>query len=241
MISKINGIVLSIVRHNDRTNIVTLYTRERGRVSLLTSASTGKSGRLRNARLSPLAWVSSDVNFHENRELQYLGSISSPMPWRNLYFDPEKAPIVIFLSEFLTKILKTSESDHPTWEFLIDTLSTLDGLEGSPANFHLAFLIRYLSIAGIAPDVTGYQQGDLFDMRAAEFTPNHPGHSDYMPPAETALIPILMRINYRNMSRFRFNVDQRRRLLRVLIRYYSLHLPISTDLKSLDILSELYI
>ncbi|MDE6271652.1 MAG: DNA repair protein RecO [Muribaculaceae bacterium] len=240
MLTKIHGIVLSIIRHNDKNNIVNVYTAERGRVSFLSSASAGRSGRLRNARLAPLALIESEVNFRENRDLQYLGPISTPHPWQNIYFDPGKAPIVIFISEFLGKILRTSEADRPIWEFLINTLHNLDIAEKGLANFHLAFLIRFLTIAGISPDPSTMQSGNLFDMRSAEFTPLHPGHNDIIAPDEASIIPTLLRINYENMRHFRFNVGQRRRLLRQLIRYYSLHLPISTDLKSIDILAELY-
>ncbi|MBD5295965.1 MAG: hypothetical protein HDS25_06560 [Bacteroides sp.] len=240
MITKIHGIVLSVVKHNDRNNIVTLYTAERGRVAFLSPTSSGKSGRMRNARLSPLALVESEVNFRENRDLQYLGAISTPRPWKNLYFDPAKAPIVIFLSEFLSKLLRTSEADSSTWNYLLYALTALDSNSHTCANFHLAFLLRMLPIAGISPDDADWQPGDLFDMRSAEFTPVHSGHSDILSPDETRLIPLLMRMNFRNMHLYRFNIGQRRRLLRLLIHYYSLHLPIPTDLKSLDILAELY-
>lgn len=240
MITRIHGIVLSVVRHNDRSDIVTLYTAERGRVAFVSSAGTGKAGRLRKARLAPLALIESDVNFKGNRDLQTLAAVATPNPWRELYFDPRKAPVVFFLSEFLNRGLRTSEPDAVTWRFLISAISTLDSSSGNLANYHIAFLIRYLHIAGIAPDTGGMQPGDLFDMRTAEFTPVHPGHRDILLPGEAALVPLMMRMNFGNMARFRFNIAQRRRLVAALLHYYSIHLPISVDLKSLDVLSELF-
>ncbi|MDE5843601.1 MAG: DNA repair protein RecO [Muribaculaceae bacterium] len=240
MITKIHGIVLSIVRHNDRNNIVTLYTAERGRVSCLSSASPGKSGRLRNARLQPLALIESSINFRENRDLQFLGNISTPAPWRDIYFNPVKAPLVIFLSEFLRKVLQNSEPDKHIWNYIIASLSALDETQHSIANYHISFLVGLLHFIGIAPDDSDCAPGDFFNLRTSEFTPEHPGHNDILHPDEAALIPLLMRINFRNMHRYRFNVDQRRRLLRVLINYYAIHLSISPDLKSLDILSEIF-
>ncbi len=240
MVTKIHGIILSLIRHNERNNIVTLYTSERGRMSLLSPVSSGKSGRMRNARLAPLALIETDVNFRSNRDLQFLGAIATPSPWRNLYFDPRKAPIVIFLSEFLSKLLRTSEADPSMWNYLLSSLSILDDIEEGLANFHLAFMLRLLHIVGIAPDATDWQKGDFFNMRTAEFTPVHPGHSDILSADETAYIPLLMRMNFGNMQRFKFNASQRRRLVRVLMQYYSLHLPIRADLRSLDVLTELY-
>lgn len=239
MITKIHGIVLSVVSHNDRNNVVTLYTAERGRIAFLSPVSSGKSGRMRKARLFPLAMIEADINFRQNKNLQYLGTVATPSPWRNLYFDPKKAPIVIFLTEFLSKILRTSEPDPLTWNYIISSLATLDSLSSGLANYHLAFLVGFLHIAGIAPDISQYKADDLFDMRAAEFISHHPGHHDFINTSEAALIPLIMRINFDNLSRYKLNVNQRRRILNGLMKYYSLHLPITSDFKSLDILSEL--
>ncbi|MDE6812144.1 MAG: DNA repair protein RecO C-terminal domain-containing protein [Muribaculaceae bacterium] len=240
MITKIHGIVLSVVRHNERNNIVTLYTAERGRMACLSSAAAGKSGRLRNARLQPLALIESNINFRENRDLQFLGAVTAPAPWRDLYFNPAKAPIVIFISEFLRKILQNSEQDRNIWNYILSAIATLDKAAGGIANYHISFLIGLLHFIGIAPDVSDYSEGDLFNMRTSEFTPRHPGHGDVLSPEETALIPLLIKMNFRNMAHFRFNVVQRRRLLRILLNYYAIHLSVSPEMKSLDILSELF-
>lgn len=240
MLTKIHGIVISLIRHDERNNILTLYTAERGRMTLLSSASRSRSGRLRNARLAPMALIEADINIRENRELQFLGSFSTPAPWKNIYFDPVKAPVVIFLSEFLSKILRTSGSDLPTWQFLVKALTVLDEINEGVANYHLAFLIRFLEFAGIEPDARNYRTGNIFDLRAGDFTDMNPGHRDILSLDETALMPKFLRMNFENMGRFRFNVAQRRRLLRVIIDYYSLHLPISPHLKSLEVLSELF-
>lgn len=240
MITKIHGILLSSVKHSDKSNIVTLYTAEKGRVSFVSSVGTGKSGKVRNARLSPLALIESNVNFHANRDLQFLGAVSTPSPWRNIYFDPIKAPIALFLSEFLNKILRTSEADKATWHFLISAISALDNAHKGLANYHIAFLIRFMEVAGILPDIKDFDKFDCFDLRTAEFTPKRPAHTDILNAEITELLPILLRMNFRNMHLYRLRGEQRRMIIGLLLRYYSLHLPISTDFKSLDILTEIF-
>lgn len=237
---KLHGIVLSIVKHNERNNVITLYTAERGRVACLSPAGSGKSGRLRNARLMPLALIESEINFRENRELQFLGSVAISEPWRDLYFNPSKAPIVIFISDFLRRVLHNSEPDTHLWNFLTDSLRILDAARESTANFPIAFMIRMLHFIGIAPDPSDYQPLDYFNMRNAEFTPVRPEHGDVVDLEEARSIPILMKMNFRNMTKFKMNAGQRRRLLRTLIKYYSIHLPIPGEMKSLDVLAEIF-
>lgn len=240
MLTKIHGIILSVIRHNDRHNIVSLYTAERGRISLLSPIGKGRTGALRNARLSPLALIETEINFKSNRELQTLGAFSISTTWRNIYFDPIKTPIVFFLSEFLSRILRTAENDLPTWHFIVKALVTLDHIDKGIANFHLAFLVRFMKIAGIDPDTTSYIPGAIFDLRTAEFVNIIPSHRDFLNQTESEVILNLMRINFRNLHLFKFTGEQRRLIINKIIKYYSLHLPISTEFKSLDILTELF-
>lgn len=240
MLIKLRGIVLQTIRHNDTTDIVTLFTEQRGRVTLLSRGGTSRSARLRRARLYPLALVDTEVNFRENRDLQFLGETECPHPWRNLCFDPMKSAMTVFVSEFLNKILRTSEPDAPMWLYVLRSVHALDSLTRGMANFHLAFLIGMLPLAGIRPDLSTYDEGRLFDLRAGVFTDLSPMHRDILPVSEAAAIPGLMRINYRNMHLFRLNVEQRRHILSRLMRYYSIHLPLTDDIRSLPVLREIF-
>lgn len=246
MIQKIRGLVVNTVRHNDRHNIITLFTEQRGRVAFLCPAGCGKTARMRAARLAPMALVETDVNFHESRDLQFIGSISTPHPWRNLYFDPMKSAMTLFLSDFLNRLCRTSEADTPLWTFLLQSLHSLDIMERGTANFHIAFLIRLLPLLGISPDTDTYSDGLYFDMANACFTdPMTPGlpaidRRALIYPEDAAFIPTLSRISYRNLSRFRLNRDSRQKITSLLLRYYSLHLPLPESLPSLDVLHELF-
>ena len=242
MIEKIRGLVLHTVRHNDKNNIVTLFTEKRGRVAFLTSAGGGKAARMRNARLAPMALIESDVNFRENRDLQYLGSVNTPHPWRDIYFDPMKSAMAFFLSDFLNRLFRTSDSDPALWQWLLHSLQSLDGMQRGLPNFHIAFLAGMLPFVGIAPDIDTYSPGRVFDLRDGVFTDSAPlSHHDWIDPRESAFIPTLMRIDYRNLHLYRLNGENRRRILGILMRYYSIHLPISADLPSLDILHDLFV
>jgi DNA repair protein RecO (recombination protein O) len=49
-----------------------------------------------------------------------------------------------------------------------------------------------------------------------------------------------MRLNYETMGLFAMNRQQRQRCLAIVMDYYRLHLPDFPQLKSLDILQELF-
>ena len=240
MIIPIRGIVLQTIRHNDSSDIVTLFTEQRGRMSFVLRAGSSRSGRIRRARLSPLAIVETEVNFRANKDLQILGEISTPHPWRNLYFDPMKGAMTIFLAEFLNKVLRTTEADLPIWNYLLYAINSLDILERGIANYHIAFLTGLLPFVGIAPDLRTYREGSCFDMQAGVFEDLTPAHRNVILPAEAAVIPQMLRMNFRNMSRYRLNVGERRHLLYWMMRYYSVHLPVDDNMRSLEVLQEVF-
>ena len=239
-IEKIQGIVTDVIRHTDRHNVVTLFTRSRGRVSFVSAAGGGKGGRMRNARLQLFSVIEADVNFRESRDLQLLGSVRPITVWRDLYFNPVKSSIVMFLSDFLNRYLRDAQPDPLFWDYVSDALRDLDRRSRGLANFHIAFLIGMMNFAGIFPDLTDWETGDWFDMRAGLTVAEKPLHSDCLEPCFTDSLPILLRMSLNNCHLYKFNSSQRGAFLHELLHYYGIHFPGLNNLKTLDILSELW-
>lgn len=241
MNEKIRGIVLGTVRHNDRHNIVTFFTRERGRMGFLNPVGTGKSARLKNARLQPLALVDADVRIVPSKDLVLLSRFSSPYVWKSIYFNPTKQAIVLFLQEFLNKLLRSSAPDEALFDYITRAINVLDLAQPERvANLHIAFMIGLLKPIGIFPNLEDWEEGDWFDMRGGEFTAERPLHNDWLSPADSKFLPLLSRMTMSNAYRFRFTSENRRQLLNQLIRYYSIHFPGIGQLNSLDVLTEVY-
>ena len=207
---KIAGIVLDVKKHNDRNNIVTLYTRSRGRMTFVSPVGTGRSAAARYARLLPLSAIETDVN------------------------------VALFLSEFLNRLLRESAPDERMWDFIFNSIRLLDNMEKATANFHLAFLISLMPYSGIFPDTSGYEEGDSFDMRSASFEAFLPAHGDCLTGDEARAVVTLSRMTFYNARLFRLTPPQRTRALRQILKYYSIHYPGTSQLKSLDVLTEIF-
>lgn len=239
-IEKIEGIVTDVVKHSDRHNVVTLYTRTRGRVSLLSSAGGGKTVQLRNAALMPLSVVSADVNFNPTRELQFLRRFSRERLWKDIYFNPVKSSVAMFLAEFLNAYLRQSAPDAILWDFIVGAVGRLDRMRGGMANYHIGFLVEFLGYAGIRPDLTEWREDAWFDMQGGMMTLSPPPHRDRLTPSESQKLPLLARMNLRTASLIRMTAEQRRQLLRGLLHYYSIHFPGLGNLKSPAVLAEVF-
>lgn len=240
MNEKIQGIVLGVIRHSDRHNIASVYTRSRGRMSFLTSAGGTPAARRRNAMLQPLALIEADVRIRAGVDLQTLGQFSCPGVWSDIYFNPAKRSTAIFLSEFLMKLLADSSPDPDTWDYIRSSLERLDGMDGYAPNFHIAFLTGLLRHAGIWPALETWRPGRRLDLQAGIFT-DFPSVRDIaLDPDESKMAMTLSRITFANMHRFRFTGTGRRHTLSLILRYFGIHFPGTDRLKSLEILQEVF-
>lgn len=241
MIETLKGIVLGVVRHNDTGSVVTLYTPTRGRVSLLSTAGQGRAGKLRRAALMPLTVVETQVRFNNIRELQRMGRVAMLETFPALYSDPVKSCVAMFVSEFLSRLLRDTVPDPAQWEFIRHSVRVLEESgQSGVANFHIAFLTGLTTFAGIRPDVSGAASEGVFDMRAGEFTRAMPLHTDVLMGAEARFVTLLDRMTFSNMHRFRFSRAQRTEVLGRLLQYYSIHLPGTSALRSVDILRAMF-
>ena len=237
---KITGIVLNVRKYNDRNCIVTLYTRERGRLSFISPLGSGKSANVRRARLQPLSVISTEINYKTTSELQRLGSIANAEVWTNMYFHPIKSSLVLFISEFLYKLLNATMPDPQLFDFLIDSLRLLDGMEENITDFHIPFLVSLLSFSGIQPDARGYRPGYVFDFASGGFVPEFEANGIFLSGEEATAVSFIARINFSNMKRLRLNSMNRRQILYGLLNYYSYHFPGLGSLKSPEILREVF-
>ncbi|MDE6009605.1 MAG: DNA repair protein RecO C-terminal domain-containing protein [Muribaculaceae bacterium] len=239
MIEKISGIVLDVTRHSDRHNVVTLFTRSRGRISFLSGAGGGRAGRLRNSRLQLLSVIETDINFRQNAELQKLGAFSLSYIWSGIYFHPVKSMITLFISDFLNRLLRASMSDPALYDYIVNSLRLFDGMEQGAFDFHIAFLASLLPFMGIQPDSSDWHPGSYFDMRNGTFTDHRPPHVDFLQGDEARVAAQMSDIDFANISALSLDHASRRTLLDTLMRYYSIHYPGISSLPSLDILRQL--
>lgn len=240
MTEKFTGIVIDITRHTDKHNIVTLFTRSRGRVSFLSPASGGKTGKLRHARLQPLAVIEGDIRFKQNSELQRLGTFSLHTVYTDLYFNPVKQMLAMFLSEFLNRLLRASMPDEAMWDYVYESIRYLDAMDRHLADFHIVFMASLLPFAGIQPDPTDFREGYFLDMQAGVFTSTRPLHRDYLQGEDARLAALLCRINFSNFKVLRLTSEIRMRILERILHYYSLHFPGTGNLKSLSVIHEVF-
>ena len=67
-----------------------------------------------------------------------------------------------------------------------------------------------------------------------------PFHRDYLSAEDTTLLATFCRMDYSNMHVFKMSHIDRNRLVDVVLSYYRLHVPKFPELKSYNVLKDLY-
>ncbi len=240
MLVKTEAIVLHSIKYGETRLIVDVFSRESGRISLITSMPKTQKGRLKKQYFQPMTLLEITYDQRQRVQLQQLKDARLLFPWTTIPFSPEKLALSLFVAEFLYHALRSEQQSVSLFHYVIDSLQWLDMAERGYANFHLTFLMRMSRFLGFFPNLENYTPGCVFDLRAGTFINNIPLHHDYLQPEESGLIHLLMRMDYPTMHVYRFSHHERNRIVEVLLHYYRLHIPQFPELKSLQVLRDLW-
>lgn len=241
MLQKTRGIVLHALKYKDTSFIVDIYTELSGRMSFLVPVPRTRKAAVKPSLFQPLALVEIEADIRPNSTLQRIKEAKLFQPFTTLPFHPVKSSIALFLAEFLYRAVREESENAPLFGYLLHSILWLDTCERGVANFHLVFLMRLSRFLGLYPNLDNYVSGSYFDLLNAAFTPLRPlHHSHYLAPEEAARLSTLMRMNYDTMHLFRMTRVERTRCLALLDEYYRLHLPTFPELRSLEVLKELF-
>lgn len=241
MLQRTAGIVLRTLKYKDGYLIADVYTEMCGRASFQVPVPRSRKSLVKSVLFQPLAMVELEADFRPSTSIYKVKEVKSLHPFVSLPYDPRKSAIAFFLAEFLYRAVREEAQNGPLFAYLHHSIVWLDECTSGFANFHLVFLMRLSRFLGLYPNLDEYQEGFYFDMQAACFTPLRPlTHTHFLSPAEAARLPLLLRMNYETMHLFALNREERMRCLLLMNDYYRLHLPGFPELKSLEVLRELF-
>ena len=238
MKEKITAVTLGLIRYSDGFNIATLYTRHRGRVAALVPA-----GKRRTAPpLLPMSVIEGELTVRNGASVGRLSRYSYLEVPSGIMGDVRKNAVALFLSEFLSRLLREEQGDEALWEFLCMSLRLLDGEtdETAIANFHIVFMSNMLYFSGIQPDTEGYGAAKWFDCRAGRYVDLRPSHHDVLPPDLNRWPTLLERLNFANSRALRLSGRDRYELACGILRYYAVHVPGMAGMEAHHVLREVF-
>ncbi|WP_299054364.1 DNA repair protein RecO [uncultured Polaribacter sp.] len=232
------AIVLSAIKYSDSSLIVKCYTYQEGLKSyLVRGVLKAKKGGLKAAYFQPLTQLNIVAKHSAKGALNTIKEVQVAQPYNTIYKDIVKQSVVLFLSEVLSYAIKEEEKNKALFEYLENGLIWLD-LHDKIANFHLLFLFNITRFLGFYPDVS--EKDSLgFDLLEGNFT-NTGLHSNIITGNDFYQFKKLIGIHFDSIDKVSFGKQERQVVLKIIIRYFELHLDGFREPKSLQILETVF-
>lgn len=237
---KTQGIVLKSIPYSDNSSIVRIYTRELGLISCLVRGITRKNSKVNKYSLQNLAIVEMVTGRNKFSDLYHISEVNPIYNYTTINSYPAimtKNCIFMFVNEFLSKCIKEGEHSTKMFDYMMQSLITLDSDAQTSSDYHIIFLTHiagYLGINFPEPTTDTYC---FYDIQNNVWCQTLPSHSNYIPAEYVSYILNAKKLNVNEKIDFCRNGSQRRAITEYLIRFYQYHIPEIGKIQSLEILS----
>lgn len=173
---KLTGVVLRTVDYGESDRVVTLLTRERGKVSAFARGARASRRRF-GGTLEPFTLVAAEVRARSASELLGLESAAVLRGHGGIRGDLARIACAAYAAEVARELVRDHEPHPELFELLVEYLDLVDRAPARPAGLR-AFELGALRAAGLAPrlDACARCGGELDpSARTVRFDPGHGG------------------------------------------------------------------
>lgn len=142
------GVVLRTIKLGESDRIITLYTKERGKVRAVAKGVRKTSSRF-GARVEPLSHIA--VQLYEGRDLDTVTQVETVAPHRVIREDLDRLAAGLTLLETVDAVAEQGHPDGRLFQMLVGALGALER-RSSPLLVS-AFLLRVMAHEGVAPEL----------------------------------------------------------------------------------------
>jgi DNA repair protein RecO (recombination protein O) len=221
MIFKTRGIVFRFTKFKETSIIVTIFTEHFGLQSYIVNGVRSKSAKNKIALYQPLTLVGLVVYHRDRASIERIREIACLHPYKSLTSDIRKSTLGMFLAEVLNKTVKEESQAGEIFEFLFNSLVSLDALEAGYENFHLIFLVKLTRYLGFGVYSSTELLGGMLVDKQTE-----------------SVLEEILKAEY-NAALNITNV-QRRTVLELLLKFYARHIEHLGEIKSVQVLREVF-
>ena len=149
-IFRTEAIVLRKMDYRETSQIVTLFTREKGKLTVLAKGARQAKSQF-GATLQPMAHIQAVVYHKPTRDIQTLGETSHLSLFSSLGAGLEKLTIGLQVVELVYAVLQVEEENEAVFALLLETLVRLDYAEAHIENIWPFFQLQLVSTLGFQP------------------------------------------------------------------------------------------
>ncbi len=235
---KARGIVLHTIKYGESGAIAYLLTDVWGRQSYMVQGVRSTRGHgNKGAMLQPMFLVEFEGLESPRAELHRFREMRLAEVLRTIPTDVRRSTMSLFMAEMLYRLVREQRPDPELFEFVWGAVLELDSLSSDCiANYHLWFMVGLACRLGYGPSGE-WTHGCWFDIREGCFTPVRPAHGLHFSPENSLLLHYFME---NDTPKIAMNRVRRVEFLNAMMSYFGYHLDAVRDVRSIDILREVF-
>ena len=152
MIAKTEAIVLKSISYGETSLIVSAFSRELGRISLLARGARRPKSKF-GSTLQTMSHIQAVVYKKEGRQILPVNEASHAKVRRNLSRDLDKIIVGMRVVELVRGLTQEQDPNTELFDLMIDLLDNLDAENDRVFNLLLYFQMRLAALLGIEPQI----------------------------------------------------------------------------------------
>ena len=240
MLCKSPAIVLKTINYSETSLVVKAYTLHYGLKSFLVRSVRKKKAKNSPNLFQPLSLLEIVFINKETSALIIPKEISSYQHFSTIPFDVHKSSVILFINELIYRSVHEEEANPPLFHFLLNTILFIDTTPHSVSNIHLVFSVQLTRFLGFFPFGNFSPGQPWFLLHEGLFSKYAPAGELALTQEESHLFDTLIRVNLETSHQVEMSNPDRNRMLQIIILYYQLHLIGFGDIKSLQVLNQLF-
>lgn len=235
------GIVLKTVKYGETSVIATIFTELFGLQSYLVNGVRVKGKATRAHFFQPGSLLDLQVYHHELKNLQRIREIRWAVVYQHIFSEVTWNSVALFMVELLSKVLRQPEQNEALFDYCEQSFLYLDHCQGRvTANFPIFFAIRLLPYLGFRIQDNYSATVDRFHAQEGNFYPGDSGDPLLASREVSQSLAQFLKIkDPADLKEIALSQALRKEILQEIEKYYRIHLPDFTQMKTLPILHEI--
>lgn len=245
MIIRTEAIVLRRMNYGETSQIVTLFTRAKGKVTVIAKGARNIKSKF-GATLQPLSYIQAVYYHKPTRDLQTLSDTTHLLPFQSLTKNLEKIGAGMLLAERVLGVTEGESQNLPLFNLLLEGLATLNDMDRHMANVPIWFDLQLTTLLGFPPqfrkqDVEQLPEtGGWFHTETGAMNPVSFGGSDQKAGRATLRgFAILARGDSETIQRLALSPEVRAEIRRLADAYLKHHLEDTVFSKTREVLAQM--
>lgn len=240
MPQKLQIVVLHTIKYRDSSLIVQGYSNLGGRQSFIFRTGKGSKNYAALSQLHPLSIIDTELVGGSRGDMGTIKEYSPAFKLPEIRCNVHKSSIAIFISELIYRSIKEVEQNPEMYNFISRSILQLEALESGFANFHTYFIVELCKHVGYNPECNFSESELLFDIVSAKFT-NSPILTDLsFSLKSSSILSTLLNTKPEYLYSLKITGNERYNFIKDMIKYLSHHIGYQIEVRSLDVLHEVF-